>query len=161
MVTLLARGEITPKQFDLDLGWMSNHRNKHLGDYWSLDAAQRRAQLQAAKGGGSISPEVLATMAEFQAQGQCRVVENTEVVHLERASDTWLVTLDNGEDESYDIIWMATGTVVDVMQQPLFESLMKTHPCERHEGMACFTDNLQWREDVPVRGCWLRKTCRC
>jgi hypothetical protein len=88
-------------------------------------------------------------MAEFQ--GLCQIVENSEVVHLERCNDTWLVTLDNGEDSTYDVIWLATGTIVDVTQQPLFESLMKTHPCELHHGMARFTEHLQWRSDVPVR----------
>ncbi|EDQ90562.1 uncharacterized protein MONBRDRAFT_36465 [Monosiga brevicollis MX1] len=151
-VTFIARREVNIKQFDLDLEWMSNRRNKHLAGFWSLDDEQRIRMLRRVKGGGSISPEVWARIQAFVNEGTCQVLEETDIACLELETGRPTLYFADGEELEADLIILATGTVVHAERHPLLSQLQTHWPIELcpTSGLPKLTARLQWRADVPV-----------
>ncbi len=135
-VTMVARGSVRERQFDLDLPWMGRCRTQMLCErFWGHNAVERLAILRHAKNGGSITPEVLHVLEEFEEQGRFETLEDTEVESIvwqqrsageddyEKSIATrdgnWLVTYSDGVMEVYDAIWCATGTILDARKDPL------------------------------------------
>lgn len=49
-----------------------------------------------------------------------------------------------------DYIYFATGVRADVREMPLLNNINNQYPIETKEGLPCLTDDLMWREDVPL-----------
>ena len=140
-VTLCARGRIKERQFDLDLRWMGRQRTHMLCEhFWGLGPAERLRATREAKGGGSITPEVLEQLRGFVARGRFAAMEGAEVASvaweegprglgyeasLAARDGSWLVTFSTGEVASFDAIWCATGTVLDARRDPLLRGTVE------------------------------------
>lgn len=49
-----------------------------------------------------------------------------------------------------DYIYFATGARADVREMPLLSNINSQYPVEIKEGLPCLSDDLMWREDVPL-----------
>jgi hypothetical protein len=95
--------------------------------------------LRNAKGGGTISPELMRDMKEFRKSGKLKLreelnVETVEFIPAHNSSNNddkgakhgdgvWQVYFDDATVEDFDAIWCATGTKLDVNADPLFSDV--------------------------------------
>mmetsp|Transcript_38056 Transcript_38056/g.120133 ORF Transcript_38056/g.120133 Transcript_38056/m.120133 type:complete len:513 (+) Transcript_38056:296-1834(+) len=154
-VKLLVRKPVLVKQFDIDNSWISHERNDLLAKFWSEpDFSVRRDILREARGGGSITPEGMMGMEAPLASGLASIEEGTEVWEARWEHDPspegagkmrWQLTVSNRDDEiACDRIWLATGSVLDVTQEPIFAEMNRLCPISIHGGLPAVTQQLQW-----------------
>eukprot|EP00750_Incisomonas_marina_P012802 INCI17161.6.p1 GENE.INCI17161.6~~INCI17161.6.p1 ORF type:complete len:587 (-),score=98.54 INCI17161.6:960-2720(-) len=62
----------------------------------------------------------------------------------------WEVYFDDGERREFDQIWLATGAVLDVEQDPVLGSVMKQWPIATERGLPVLQPSLRWRRDCPL-----------
>jgi cation diffusion facilitator CzcD-associated flavoprotein CzcO len=85
-----------------------------------------------ARGGGSVSPEYIAILDEMVKQNKLDIYEKTTVVKatFDQALKKWQIWFSNGKKESFDGIWLATGSEVNINKLPFLQTLLKTNPIE-------------------------------
>lgn len=147
-VRLVMRGTLCSKQFDLELQWMGHKRMQQLAKFWRLPLSERPAVLRQAKGGGSVTPELLTELRRLGVHLETEV----EVMTAQWLSGPAKVqaTFCSGAVARFDHIWLACGAVMDVQQHPLLSQLQAQAPIELINGLPAVTDDLQWRPDTPV-----------
>ena len=65
-VVLCCRRALVERQYDLELRWMGRQRHQYLAkEFWPLSDRERLALLRSAKGGGSVTPEVMQTLSRY------------------------------------------------------------------------------------------------
>eukprot|EP00945_MAST-04E_sp_MAST-4E-sp1_P004650 g4650.t1 len=127
-VSLVARGPLQSRQFDLDLPWMGRERTSRLATFWSkADYNQRMEVLLSAKNGGSMTPEVLKELEEGKESGLFSCFEDSDIeyAYFDDSSNLWEVQFSGDHDGPlfFDTIWCATGTKVDVRLDATFKGL--------------------------------------
>jgi len=140
---LLIRRDLRIKQYDLELSWMGTGRRTRRQQYEQTPVENRAAINKVARDGGSITPELFAIMSKLQDQGLLTVHEFTEVVTASW-EDGWTIVLTDDEVLSADYLICASGASVDVLTDPLFADLQRTHPLKVLGGLPVLTKHLQW-----------------
>lgn len=179
-VTLSARRRLTQKHYDLDYEYVGNRRAEALETFWRLKAPKRVEQIQRARGGGSMSPEVYQALMRYAASDSAgkentqqekekvrlTLLEETEVeeaswiqddpVQSSRSGDRCqrngeIVTIfDDGVTRSYDFIWLATGGALDMSLVPILESLQVQRPIMNTAGLPHLQPDLSWDKNCPL-----------
>ncbi|SNX84343.1 uncharacterized protein MEPE_03052 [Melanopsichium pennsylvanicum] len=79
-VTLLTRGHLKSKPFDVDLGWVGRYSNYLKMQFWQNENVEERlATLDAAKNGGSVTPTYANLLARLQALGKVEIRTHTTI----------------------------------------------------------------------------------
>ena len=107
-----------------------------------------------ARNGGSITPTYNGILKQHAQNDRVSIHRYTVITQHKYCpiSQTWeLVTCPPIAGlPRMDYIYFATGTCSDVNEMPLLKKIRQKYPIETRGGLPCLTDDLMWREDVPL-----------
>ncbi|KAK4669861.1 uncharacterized protein QC763_206710 [Podospora pseudopauciseta] len=153
----LMRSPIAIKTFDVELSWMSKYRNLEQAYFYSADTDEERLQMvRAARGGGSIPPRYHKKLKDHISRGRLELRTETKLVNAQfvttEAGGRWKVETEPAIEgiPSFDFIYFATGIETDVAALPYLQTMRKTHPIDEIGGLPCLTEQLKWKDDVPL-----------
>ncbi|GBF97256.1 hypothetical protein Rsub_09947 [Raphidocelis subcapitata] len=153
-VSLLTRGPLRIKQFDVDIEYMGRHRAEALAAFRRRRGpAARLSALRRALQGGSITPEAWASLAPARGAGALAVHERVAVAGAEWDSDSgrMLVWSEDGALElAADRLWLATGSAADAARDPLLASLLSALPVPLCGGLPVLQRDLEWAPGAGV-----------
>ncbi|KAJ5487203.1 hypothetical protein N7530_001503 [Penicillium desertorum] len=154
-VWFLMRSGLKVKHFDISLPWMGKYKNWEKAAFWSADTDEERLEmLQTARNGGSITPRYTKIVKQHAAQNRASIHPCTEIkTHdYNPATQTWTLTTDPPIPDlpAIDYIYFATGVRADVREMPLLRTMNDQYPIEVKAGLPCLTNDLSWRDDVPL-----------
>lgn len=102
-VTLLTRGHLKSKPFDVDLGWVGRYSNYLKMQFWqNEDVQERLTTLRAARNGGSVTPTYAKVLARLEALGKVEIRTHTTISSAAYVSTTVLdrpALVPSGDDE--------------------------------------------------------------
>jgi FAD-NAD(P)-binding len=141
-VTLMHRRQFYGKLFDADPGWLGP---KYLNGFHAETCWQSRANtVLTARDGGSLTPAVLSQLRRHRSQGNLVFQEDCQVEQVAWCEDHWQVGCSHGYQSSYDRIWLATGSQLDVTQHPLLGPVQISHPTRVVRGLPVLDRHLRW-----------------
>ncbi|KAK5800368.1 hypothetical protein VI817_002580 [Penicillium citrinum] len=154
-VWLLMRSDFKVKHFDISLPWMGKYKNWEKAAFWSADTDEERLEMmKVARNGGSITPYYTRIVKQHAAHNRASIHPRTVITSHEYNPDTqtWSLITDPPIPNlpPIDYIYFATGARADVREMPLLSDINAQYPIEVKEGLPCLTDDLMWREDVPL-----------
>ncbi|OQE28486.1 hypothetical protein PENSTE_c003G07708 [Penicillium steckii] len=154
-VWLLMRSDFKVKHFDISLPWMGKYKNWEKAAFWSADTDEERLEMmKVARNGGSITPYYTRIVKQHAAHNRASIHPRTVITSHEYNLDTqsWSLTTDPPIPNlpPIDYIYFATGARADVREMSLLSEINAQYPIEVKEGLPCLTDDLMWREDVPL-----------
>lgn len=110
--------------------------------------------IQTARNGGSITPRYTKIVKKHASQHRASIHPCTEIkTHdYNPATQTWTLTTDPPIPDlpAIDYIYFATGVRADVREMPLLREMNDQYPIEVKSGLPCLTNDLSWRDDVPL-----------
>jgi hypothetical protein len=110
--------------------------------------------LKSARGGGSITPRFAKTLQSHIHSGRTALHTNTTVQTqlYNPTSQTWSLTTNPPIPDlpEIDYIYFATGVQSDISTLPFMQKMMADYPLEVRDGLPTLTDDLAWRDDVPL-----------
>lgn len=110
--------------------------------------------MKTARGGGSITPRYQRIVKQHAAHNRASVHTHTQIISHKYNPDTktWSLTTDPPIPNlpPIDFIYFATGARADVREMPLLSNINAQYPIDVIEGLPCLTDDLMWRDDVPL-----------
>jgi hypothetical protein len=154
-VWLIMRGPLKVKHFDIGLEWVGKFRNIEQAVFWNSKSAEERYQkVMDARNGGSITPYYKKIVEKHISIGRLNMLLHTTInsKKWDPISKTWSVSL-NGDREDLppiDHIYFATGVGTDFESLPCLQSMCRDYPVKSCGGFPCITENMTWREDVPL-----------
>ncbi|TKA71713.1 hypothetical protein B0A49_03969, partial [Cryomyces minteri] len=140
------RSELKVKHFDVDLAWVGKFRNIEQSAFWSSDCFEARLQqIQAARGGGSMTPTYHKILKKHMGAG--RLILHTKTNLKERtydlATQTWQVsTFPNRNLPPIDYIYFATGIATGYSTLPYLQTLRAKHPISDAGGLPSLNEDL-------------------
>lgn len=174
----MADSAMTVKPFDIDLNWMSKFRNQEKAAFWMADddygmdpclkyqqakhwittdetcLAERAEMLKQARGGGSITPRFAKILQSHIHAGRTSLHTKTTIStqSYNPTHQTWTLTTSPPLPSlpEIDHIYFATGVQSDISTLPFMQSILSQYPMETYDGLPALTDDLAWREDVPL-----------
>ncbi|KAJ5863580.1 uncharacterized protein N7529_005496, partial [Penicillium soppii] len=154
-VWFLMRSGLKVKHFDISLPWMGKYKNWEKAAFWSADTDEERLEmLQTARNGGSITPRYTKIVKQHAARHRASIHPCTEIKSHEYnlQTETWTLTTDPpiADLPPIDYIYFATGARVDVREISLLRQMNDQYPIEVKSGLPCLTNDLSWRNDVPL-----------
>ncbi|KAL7831328.1 hypothetical protein SRHO_G00308310 [Serrasalmus rhombeus] len=144
-VTWVLRKHLQLKQFDVGdveslIGRYSHveHGIKldglaYLRQFYSERSLHRRlAMIKQARKGGAVTPEAYAHLQPFIQSGQLLVRTYCQVTEAKWCYNTqsWKISLCDGEQWKGDRIWLATGCKLDVNHDPLLSDVIREVPIQ-------------------------------
>lgn len=172
------RGPCKVKPFDVDLEWMGKWRNVQQAAFWLADTdegrriftrctqyiktqqpclficSERLELIKQARGGGSITPSYNKILQKHISTRRLSLHTHTTIArkHYDATTAQWQIQAEPAIPDlpPIDFIYYATGIQTDYTTLPFLQTLMKTHPIHGHGGLPCLTNDLTWREDVPL-----------
>ncbi|THY82356.1 FAD/NAD(P)-binding domain-containing protein [Aureobasidium pullulans] len=148
----LVRGRLRVKPFDVDLNWMGKFRNFEEASFWSADTDEERLeQIKQARGGGSITPRYHKLLKQHISAGKVCLHTQTAIRSSSFTDGFWTLETNPPVDlPSIDYIYFATGIASDFKSLPFLQTINQKFPIESHGGLPSLTDDLMWRDDVPL-----------
>jgi cation diffusion facilitator CzcD-associated flavoprotein CzcO len=141
-VTMMARRTFYEKFFDADPGWLGP---KYLKGFRTETCWKKRWQIvMEARNGGSLTPAVMTQLRRLKAEGKIQLIENCQVQQALWDGNSWNIKCSDGEVLKCDRLWLATGTTINVEQQPLLSQMTKKHPIPLINGLPILTSHLRW-----------------
>lgn len=146
IVTMMARRNFYAKLFDADPGWF---RPKYLKGFQAETCWEKRWDtVMSARNGGSLTPAVMAQLRQLKAQGKVLFREHCQVQSAEWRSPQWQVDCINAAGqtatESYDRIWLATGSTIRAEAHPLLQAIQANTPIPIIRGLPALSPQLSW-----------------
>lgn len=167
------------KHFDLSLPWMGKYKNWEKAAFWSADtdegeqravqswkvpmtnvyhhslfSTERLQMIKSARNGGSITPRYTRIVKQHVARHRASIHTRTEITShdYDPETRTWTLTTDPPIPNlpPIDYIYFATGARSDIREMPVLSNIINQYPIEVIDGLPCLTDDLMWREDVPL-----------
>lgn len=115
---------------------------------------ERLEMIKTARNGGSITPRYTRIVKKHVTQNRASIHTRTEIAShkYNPETQTWTLTTDPPIPNlpPIDYIYFATGARSDVREMPLLSNINAEYPIEVIEGLPCLTDDLMWRDDVPL-----------
>ncbi len=140
-VTLMTRKQLQEKIFDADPGWLGP---KYLKDFHAeTDWYERYQQIQQARNGGSMTPEMILKLRKATHEGKVRIDECCQVRDARWQDNLWQVRCLDGSKHRFNRIWLATGTRFNVTENPLLQNVLKTYPTEIVNGLPVLDEHLR------------------
>lgn len=148
--------------------------------YLSDTDEERWEKIMKARNGGSITPPYKKILEHHVASGRLNMLLHTTIAHKEwdPVRKTWSIRLstnrhhgdsdnskddDDDDDDDDDIdtssqttlppidhIYFATGVGSNFEQLPCLQSMQAQYPVANCNGFPCITENMAWRDDVPL-----------
>lgn len=165
----------TVKHFDIGLSWMGKFKNYEKAAFWSADTdegmscrpdaymhisvliyIERLEKIKIARNGGSITPLYTKVLKHHTAHHRVSIHPRTTLTSHTYCpvTNTWSLTTDPPIPEleaiPVDYIYFATGMGMDVTQLPMLQHMHEEYPIVAKGGLPCLTDDLMWRNDVPL-----------
>ncbi len=116
-VTLMTRKQLQEKIFDADPGWLGPKylKNFHAQTDWSA----RYQQIQQARSGGSMTPEMMLQLRKASHEGKVRIDECCQVSDARWQENLWQVNcLDGSKHQHGDCTWLTGDTRVRGFLEP-------------------------------------------
>ncbi|KAI0016908.1 FAD/NAD(P)-binding domain-containing protein [Xylariomycetidae sp. FL0641] len=154
-VWLVMRGPLKIKHFDIGLEWVGKFRNFEQAAFWNSESNEERwEKIKKARNGGSITPHYRKILEKHVASGRLTILQHTTIQsrQWDPTSKTWAVSLSGSEQllPLIDHIYFATGVPSNFATLPFLQSMCSDYPIESCGGMPCITENMAWRDDVPL-----------
>ncbi|KAI8850740.1 hypothetical protein BC829DRAFT_488626 [Chytridium lagenaria] len=133
-VVLISRSKLRTMPFDLSLEWVGRNSMIHHTKFWgekdpespNSHKARRQMLTSAKNGGGSITPEYMSILQRHASSSRLQIREKTEVTSIAwTSSGTWCVEFSQGSPEEFDLIWLGTGSILDVTREPCLAKVME------------------------------------
>ncbi len=138
---LSIRRSLQEKLFDAEPGWLGP---KYLKSFQAeLDNFSRWQQIQEARNGGSMTPEVAVRLRRAARRGEVRIEEHCQVVRAQWHEQQWRVECSDGLHLRADRIWCATGTTLDITQNPLMTDVLAAYPTQIIQGLPVLDAHLR------------------
>lgn len=135
---------------------MGKFRNYEKAVFWSAnDDDERLEMIKTARNGGSITPRFHKILKQHAACKRLSIHTHTVIASREfdPSSKTWHITTDPPIADlpaRIDYIYFATGVNSNVCEIPLLRTINREYPIEVKQGLPCITDDLMWKQDVPL-----------
>ena len=140
-VTLMTRKQLQEKLFDADPGWLGP---KYLKDFHAeTNWHTRYQQIQQARNGGSMTPEIMLQLRRAYHEGKVRINECCQVRDAQWQDNLWQVSCLDGSKHQFNRIWLATGTRFDIKEHPLLQEVLETYPTEIVHGLPILDEHLR------------------
>ncbi len=140
-VTLITRKQLQSKIFDAAPGWLGP---KYLKDFHAeTDWSARYQQIQQARSGGSMTPEMMLQLRKASHEGKVRIDECCQVSDARWQENLWQVNCLDGSKHQFNRIWLATGTRFNVTEHPLLQNVLETYPTEIVNGLPVLDEHLR------------------
>ena len=140
-VTLMTRKQLQSKIFDADPGWLGP---KYLKDFHAeTDWYERYQQIQQARNGGSITPEMMLQLSQASHEGKVRINECCQVRDAQWQNNLWQIHCHDRSRHQFNRIWLATGTKFNVAEHPLLKDVLETYPTEIVNGLPVLDEHLR------------------
>ena len=153
-VTLIQRSPMVPRHFDIPNEYMGPRRGRLLEEFWSLDMHGRAEQLKRIRGGGSVPPEIVHELMKSDAM----VKEEVEILDVCWDDGKLHVTLNDGSECDYDMIWLATGANNHIDHYSALSVLREVLPVDVINGLPVLNRDLSWRvpdgDERPLEPLW-------
>ncbi|KAI9346111.1 hypothetical protein BDR26DRAFT_931989 [Obelidium mucronatum] len=149
-VTLITRSKLKTSQFDLSLDWIGRNANLQFAKFWNEPLEARLAILRRAKNGGSITPEYMKLLKEYQSEKWLKVKENLQVRQVTWVQTSalnrpcWNVEFDDGDVDCFDLIWLGTGARMDAEKEPCLAPILEKAPIKVVGGLPALNEELKW-----------------
>ncbi|MEL6441618.1 MAG: FAD/NAD(P)-binding protein [Cyanobacteria bacterium J06621_8] len=140
-VTLMTRRQLQSKIFDADPGWIGPKYLK--GFHAEANWDKRYKQIQQARNGGSMTPEMLLQLRKASHEGKVRIDECCQVREAYWQDNLWQVDCLDGSKHQFNRIWLATGTKFNVMEHPLLQKVLEAYPTEIINGLPILDQHLR------------------
>ena len=140
-VTLITRKQLRSKTFDADPGWLGP---KYLKDFHAqTDWHERYRQIQQARNGGSMTPDMMMQLSQAVNKGKAKINECCQVSNARWQDNLWQVRCDDGNRHQFNRIWLATGTKFNIAERPLLQDVLETYPTEIVNGLPVLDKHLR------------------
>ncbi|CAN6656316.1 hypothetical protein TRVA0_029S00166 [Trichomonascus vanleenenianus] len=153
-VYFITRGDIKVKHFDFDLEWVTKYKNYMKSTFWQKDSDEERLEIvRQARNGGSVNPEYFKILHDHQKAGRVEILKYSTIQPSDWDGEKWNSVLVNNQfviPEAISYIYYATGSTPDVEGIKFLSSICENYPIETIGGLPCLTNDLEWREDVPL-----------
>ncbi|KAK5687424.1 hypothetical protein LTS10_001562 [Elasticomyces elasticus] len=154
----LVRGPLRVKPFDVDLQWMGKFKNGEKSAFWMADSDEERVQLlREAIGGGSITPRYRKILKKHENVDRLTLCTETRVIAQKWSVDSqqWHVESDPPLPSmpAFDFIYFATGMQKGLETCDFLNDFQGKFPMHVEHGLPALTDDLSWREDIPLFVC--------
>ncbi|OQS05468.1 hypothetical protein THRCLA_20609 [Thraustotheca clavata] len=144
-VTLLTRKKnLLVQPYDVPLEWLSpTLRDKMRADFFAdMNPLTRLHKIKDARRGGSVTRAALNQMYSIANPNNFNHLGDATIQHLEQFDDHIRVKLSTGITLDIDEIILATGSDVNIKQEPLFKELLP-HGVKTTEGLPLIDDDLR------------------
>ncbi|KAK5740769.1 hypothetical protein LTR17_004359 [Elasticomyces elasticus] len=154
----LIRGPLRVKPFDVELQWMGKFKNGEKSAFWMADSDEERIQLlREAIGGGSITPRYRKILKKHEDANRLTLCTETRVTAQKWSVDSqqWHVVSDPPIPTmpAFDFIYFATGMHKGLETCHFLNDFQGKFPIHVENGLPALTDDLSWREDIPLFVC--------
>jgi hypothetical protein len=140
-VTLMTRKQLQSKIFDADPGWLGP---KYLKDFHAdPDWDSRYQQIQQARNGGSMTPEMMLQLSQAAHEGKVKIDECCQVSSAQWVDNLWQIGCLDGAYKHFNRIWLATGTRSDAIAHPLLKDVLQAYPTEIVNGLPVLDEYLR------------------
>ncbi len=140
-VTLMTRKQLQEKIFDADPGWLGP---KYLKDFHAeTDWSARYQQIQQARNGGSMTPEMMLQLRKAAYEGTMIINQCCQVRNAQWQDNLWQVHCHDGSRHQFNRIWLATGTRFNLKEHPLLQDVLNAYPTEIVNGLPVLDEHLR------------------
>lgn len=140
-VTLMTRKQLQERIFDAAPGWLGP---KYLKDFHAeTNWHTRYQQIQQARNGGSLTPEMMLQLRKASHEGKVRINECCQIRDAQWQDNLWQVSCDDGSTHKFNRIWLATGTRFNIKEHPLLQDVLETYPTQTVHGLPILDEHLR------------------
>jgi hypothetical protein len=116
-----------------------------------LIAPERLGKIKEARGGGSITPRYHKLLKQYISAGKVALHTETTITSSKFSNGSWTLTTNPPiELPGIDYVYFATGIASDFESLPFLQTINRKFPVESYGGLPDLTDDLMWRQDVPL-----------
>jgi hypothetical protein len=80
-------------------------------------------------------------------KGTLDIRERVQVQSVKWENECWKVRFSDKRTEFFDLIWLGTGSVLDVTKDPCLSHMLEKFPIEVVHGLPVLQDDLRWCND--------------
>ncbi|EFQ96894.1 hypothetical protein MGYG_08817 [Nannizzia gypsea CBS 118893] len=110
-------------------------------------SVDRFDMINEARNGGSINPRYHKVIKKHMANSRLSLHTRTEICHK-----TWAIATEPPIPDlpAIDYVYFATGVRSNVKEMPMLRHINEGYPIEDKGGLPCITDDLMWKDAVPL-----------
>lgn len=110
--------------------------------------------IKTARNGGSVTPRMLKVLKQHITRKRLSILTHTQIIskNFDPVSKTWKLETNPPIPDlpAIDYIYLATGSGTNAAELPLLASMNRDYPIEVKQGFPCITEDLMWKQDVPL-----------